>query len=98
MTPVTHCTAAHGVDAEPKPASPSDRAGSSRPTRVDLAQADAVALAPHPVDDQPDTAPVVEPGVERAKRGGLRREAQEAERGGEEGAAVSRDGHRYSIT
>ena len=37
----------------------------ARDLRVDLAQAHAVALSPHPLDDEPDTAPVVEPGVER---------------------------------
>jgi hypothetical protein len=56
-------------------------------------------LSVHPDDDVADPAPVVEPGVERAERRRLRWELEEAEGGGEEGAAVvGRDGHRYSIT
>jgi hypothetical protein len=62
--------------------------------RVDLAQAHAVALPPHPVDDESEAAPGVEPRVERAECGRLRWELEEAEGGGEEGAAaVGREGH-----
>jgi hypothetical protein len=55
--------------------------------RIDLAQAHAVTLPPHPLDDQPDPTPVVEPRVQRAERRRLRWELDEAEGGGEEGAA-----------
>ena len=71
----------------------------ARDPRIDLAKAHPVALAPHRVDDAPEAAPVVEPRVERAECRRLRRELEEAERGGEEGAAaVDRDGQAYSIS
>jgi hypothetical protein len=38
----------------------------------------------NPDDDSADAAPVVEPGIQRAERGHLRRELEEAEGGGEE--------------
>jgi hypothetical protein len=52
----------------------------------------------HPVDDEPDPARVVEPGVERAECRRLRWELEEAEGGGEEDSATVFDRHRYSIT
>ena len=45
-------------------------------------------MAVHPDDDQPYPAPRVEPCVERAECWRLRRELEEAEGGGEEGAAA----------
>jgi hypothetical protein len=94
------CTAPHGVGADPKPASLTIGSCRKLATHASISRRlTPVALAPHRVDDEPEAAPVVEPRVERAECRRLRRELEEAEGGGEEGAAaVDRDGHRYSIT
>ena len=59
----------------------------ARDPRVDLAEADAVALAPHPVNDEPDARPRVEPAVHKRKLARTERKLEEAEGGGEEGVA-----------
>src|SRR5258705_361020 len=65
--------------------------------RVALAQTDAVALPPHPFDDEPDAAPVVEPRVQRTQCRRLRRELNKAERGDEERAATVEDRARAPL-
>ena len=60
---------------------------------ADRAQTHGVALPVHPFDDKADPSPAIKSGVQRHQSACPWRKVKKAEGGGEEGAAVGRDGH-----